>query len=135
MKRGLLTLVVGLAAWGSAAQAHHSIASVYDSARQVTIDAVVTQFHFVNPHPFVMAQVTDRTGTARPWRLEMDNRWELADVGMTSATFQPGDRIVVSGSLARSEPQHLYIRRLERPADGFTYEQVGTRPRVIRGRR
>src|SRR5690242_11354591 len=27
-------------------------------------------------------------------------------------------------------PQGLYIRKLDRPADGFRYEQVGTSPRV-----
>ena len=132
MKRSLLTLVAALAAWGAAAQAHHSISSVYDGSRQLTVEAVVTEFRFVSPHPFVIAEVTDRNGTARPWRFEMDNRWELADVGMTSSTFKRGDRIVVTGSVGRTQPTHLYIRRLERPADGFIYEQLGTRPRVGR---
>lgn len=130
MKRPLLTLVGALAAWGVTAQAHHSLSGVYDSSRPVTVEAVVTEFHFVNPHPFVMAEVKERDGTARPYRLEMDNRWELADVGITNATFQRGDRIVVTGSVGRTERTHLYVRRLERAADGFLYEQVGTRPRV-----
>ena len=60
----------------------------------------------------------------------MDNRFELADIGMTSATLKPGDRVVVTGSLGRTEPRTLYIRQLDRPADGFRYEQVGSRPRV-----
>ncbi len=130
MKRPLLTVLGALAAWGVTAQAHHSLAGVYDSSRPVTVEAVVTEFHFVNPHPFVMAEVKERDGTARPYRLEMDNRRELVDVGMTNETFQRGDRIVVTGSVGRTERTHLYVRRLERAADGFTYEQVGTRPRV-----
>ena len=60
----------------------------------------------------------------------MDNRFELADIGMTSETLKPGDRVVVTGSLGRTEPRTLYIRQLDRPADGFRYEQVGSRPRV-----
>lgn len=132
MKRSLPILVAALGALGVTAQAHHSIASVYDSSKQLTVEGIVTEFHFVSPHPFVMAEVKDRDGTARPWRFEMDNRWELADVGITSSTLKRGDRIIVSGSVGRSERTHLYIRKLERPADGFTYEQVGTRPRVGR---
>jgi hypothetical protein len=60
----------------------------------------------------------------------MDNRFELEGVGMTGETLRPGDRVVVSGSLGRTDPRTLYIRRLDRPADGFRYEQVGSRPRV-----
>ena len=111
------------------AEAHHSIAAVYDSARQQRIEGVVAEFQFVNPHPFVIVEVGEQ-GAEESWRLEMDNRFELQGVGMTADTLQPGDRVVVTGSLGRTEPRTLYIRQLDRPADGFRYEQVGSRPRV-----
>jgi hypothetical protein len=38
---------------------------------------------------------------------------------------------VIIGSRARRQPQSLYIRRLERPSDGFAYEQVGSSPRLL----
>ena len=116
------------------AQAHHSIAAVYDSARQQRLEAVVAEFQFVNPHPFVIVTV-QADGAEESWRLEMDNRFELAGVGMTDATLKPGDRVVVTGSVGRIEPRTLYIRQLDRPADGFRYEQVGSRPRVSTVRR
>jgi hypothetical protein len=109
----------------AAAGAHHSIAAVYDSARQQRVEGVVAEFQFVNPHPFVIVTVD-----AESWRLEMDIRFELLGVGMTGETLRPGDRVVVTGSLGRNDPRTLYIRRLDRPADGFRYEQVGSRPRV-----
>jgi hypothetical protein len=105
---------------------------VYDSTRQQRVEGVVAEFQFVNPHPFVIVTV-DADG--EPWRLEMDNRFELAGIGMTSDTLRPGDRVVASGSLGRTEPRTLYIRQLDRPADGFRYEQVGSRPRVNTERR
>ena len=117
-----------------AAQAHHSIAAVYDSARQQRLEAVVAEFQFVNPHPFVIVTV-QADGAEESWRLEMDNRFELAGVGMTDTTLKPGDRVVVTGSVGRIEPRTLYIRQLDRPADGFRYEQVGSRPRVSTVRR
>jgi hypothetical protein len=116
------------------AHAHHSIAAVYDSSRQQRLEAVVAEFQFVNPHPFVIVTV-ETNGAEESWRLEMDNRFELAQVGMTEATLKPGDRVVVTGSLGRNEPRALYIRQLDRPADGFRYEQVGSRPRVSTTRR
>jgi hypothetical protein len=32
----------------------------------------------------------------------MDNRWELAELGFTADTLKPSDRVVVSGSPART---------------------------------
>jgi hypothetical protein len=64
------------------------------------------------------------------WQLEMDNRTELAAIGITEETWKPGDRVVAMGSLGKKEPQRLYLRRLDRPADGLRYEQVGSRPRI-----
>jgi len=118
-------LLAALAAVSPAA-AHHSIAAVYDGSRPQRIEGIVVEFQFVNPHPFVIVTV----GGDESWRLEMDNRFELADIGMTNATLKPGDRVVVTGSPGRTEPRTLYIRQLDRPVDGFRYEQVGSRPRV-----
>lgn len=129
MKLLILSLALGVTMPGKAVLAHHSIAAVYDSSREVAVEGVVTQFHFVNPHPFVSMEVKDGGATHR-WRLEMDNRSELAEIGFTVDTFKPGDRIVVAGSPARKEPHSLYIRRLDRPVDGLRYEQVGSSPRL-----
>jgi hypothetical protein len=114
---------------GASAHAHHSIAAVYDASRQQRLEGVVSEFRFVNPHPFVIVTVA-AGGAEESWRLEMDNRVELQGIGMTEVSLKPGDRVVVTGSLGRTEPRTLYIRQLDRPADGFRYEQVGSRPRV-----
>ena len=98
------------------------------------VDWDVAQFRFVQPHPFVLVDVR-RGSAAEQWHLELDNRWELADIGFTETTLKPGDRVVVTGSPARREPQRMYVRRLDRPADGFGYEQVGTRPRLRKAAR
>jgi hypothetical protein len=121
-------LAAALGAVGPAA-AHHSIGAVYDGSRPQRIEGIVVEFQFVNPHPFVVVTVGP-DGAGESWRLEMDNRFELAGIGMTDSTLQPGDRVVVTGSPGRTEPRTLYIRQLDRPADGFRYEQVGSRPRV-----
>lgn len=130
MKLRILLFAVGLALAVTAVHAHHSIAGAYDSKREVTVEGMVAEFFFVNPHPFVTVAVKTGSGGLEQWKLEMDNRVELADVGMTKDTFKPGDRIVVSGNPANAQPQSLYIRKLFRPVDGFRYEQVGTSPRI-----
>ena len=129
LRRLAFATVLAIAPLAGTVFAHHSIAGVYDRTREQTVEGTVSRFEFVNPHPFVWIDV--RTGNATdPWRLELDNRFELAAIGFTAGTIAPGDRVVVVGSMARSEAHRMYVRRLDRPADGFSYEQVGTRPRV-----
>ena len=115
---------------GGVAWAHHSIAGMYDQGRRVNLDGVVAQFHYVNPHPYVVLEVAGSNGRTEQWRLELDNRRELVEVGVADDTLKYGDRLVVSGSPGRTDPRTMYVWKLERPADGFLYEQIGTSPRV-----
>jgi hypothetical protein len=117
------------------AVAHHAIGAVYDASQPVTLEGMITAFHYINPHPFVEMQVEATDGMAESWRLEFDNLRELADAGMSVETFKVGDRITVIGSRARDKSRSAYVRRLERRADGFLYEQVGSSPRVRSRRR
>jgi hypothetical protein len=132
MSRGWASIValVSAAAALEPASAHHSITAVYDSARQVTVEGRVTEFQFVNPHPILVIDAAAEGGSPEIWRLEMDNRVELAGIGMDAITFKPGDRVVARGSAAREGQQSLYLYRLERPSDGLLYEQIGSRPRI-----
>jgi len=126
----LCSTAVAFAALCGAADAHHSISAVYDSARQITVEGRVSEFLFVNPHPVLVIEAAIAGGATEPWRLEMDNRSELAEIGVDAATFKPGDRVIAVGSAARNETHGLYLMRLDRPADGLRYEQIGTRPRI-----
>jgi hypothetical protein len=115
-RRSFALLAVGLA--------HHSISGVYDSRRRMALEGLVTEFQFVNPHPFVIIESTNHDGQSEQWKLDMDNHNELADVGFTKDTLKAGDRIKVIGNIARREARRLYVRRLERVADGFIYEHT-----------
>jgi len=127
--RGPLTIAIAMILGSVVAQGHHSISAVYDRARPVTLDAVLVEFAMVQPHPFVVVDVKNGRETAR-WRGELDNRWELESIGMNAATLKPGDRLVLNGQSGRNQPNSLYVMRLDRPSDGFWYEQVGMSPKI-----
>ena len=135
MRRGGLPLACGLLVGAFTAEAHHSISGMYDTRRDVRIEGVVTRFEFTNPHAFVTLEVRQAGRAPQRWQVELDDRGELSDIGMTAETLQPGDRVIVVGSLARREANRLYLARLDRPADGYSFEQVRGRPRLrSRGR-
>jgi hypothetical protein len=118
---------------GAPLLAHHAIQAIYDSSKQVTVEGAVREFQFINPHPLLIINVSEGGKTVE-WRLEMDNRYELIEEGVKADTLKPGDRIVATGSLSRTNPQGMYLMRLDRASDGFRYEQIGASPRVRHGR-
>jgi hypothetical protein len=130
---GALPIAAALALTGPAG-AHHSIAAVYDSSRQITVEGRVSEFLFVNPHPVLVIDVAAEGSAPESWRLELDNRSELAAIGVEATTFKPGDRVIASGSAGRKNAQSLYAWKVERPADGLLYEQIGYSPRINRPR-
>ena len=107
--------------------AHHSISAVYDSRKQVTVTGTVREFQFINPHPWIGVDMAE-DGAVRRWKLELDNRWELVDVGMSAETFKAGDVITARGSAGRDGARSVYVLRLDRTSDGLHYEQVGPSP-------
>ena len=121
--------ILTLSLVASAAQAHHSLSN-YDQGRNVRAEGVIEEYHFTNPHPFLLIGVTAPSGIHEIWRLEMDNLHELDEVGISKFTFKFGDRVTVSGWPDRKEPKEIYLRRLDRPSDGLRYEQIGLSPRL-----
>jgi hypothetical protein len=116
-----------LALAGTPGYGHHSLNGIYERSRETTMRGVVTEFRFVNPHPVLVIEVG--TGDeAKLWELEMDNRFELTRIGMSKETLRPGDQVFIKGSTGTVRPRSFYLWRLDRPSDGFWYEQRGSTP-------
>jgi hypothetical protein len=126
-------LLAGVLAGAVSADAHHSLGAIYDRSAPLTLTGVVSEFHLVNPHAFLTMQI-EREGRMEIWKLELDNRSELASIGIKSDTLRQGDRIVARGSRAHDGSRSIYALRIDRAADGFWYEQVGSTPRTGRNR-
>jgi len=132
MKRGALPWVITLAIALSSipARAHHSLSGSYNMDREITLEGIVSAFQFVNPHPFITIAVESENGTKQQWRGELDNRSELVGIGVTSGTFKAGDRVVIVGHPGHDRALAVYVRRLDRPADGIRYQQIGSTPSI-----
>ena len=128
MRTAILLLVPMLHA-AAAGHAHHSLTE-YDTTRRAAMDVIVREFHFVNPHPYLVVEPAGAAEAQQVWRLELDNRRELVRIGMGPDTFARGDRLVVAGAPGRDQQRILYVRALDRPGDGLRYEQVESTPRM-----
>lgn len=100
------------------ALAHHSIAVHYDQTTSVTVEGDVTQYLFGNPHVYVYLEVTNDAGGIETWVLQWQNMQVLRMRGFGPDSIRRGDRLRVSGSPERHEPQKLWITDVEREPDG-----------------
>ena len=90
-------------------QAHHSSAPHFDRDSEIILDAVVTEFRFVNPHSYVYFDVMDDAGEAVAWRCELAAANLARRNGWTPETLSPGDRITINGAPARREGNVCFL--------------------------
>jgi hypothetical protein len=107
MKR--LVAIFALLLTAGAALAHHS-PIVFDRTKQVTLDGVVTEFRWGNPHSWIHIDVAGADGKVANWSIEMDPASHLARQGWRSSTLKAGDKIsVVVFPLRNDEKGGQYI--------------------------
>ena len=118
--RTLVTLA--LIALGAPAAAHHSFAAFYFEDQSVSIEGVVTEFHYVNPHTWVYISAADDTGIQRIVGAEWSNPARLAQAQIRKDTIKPGDRVIITGSPARdTQESKIHLKRIVRLSDGWTW--------------
>ncbi len=81
--------------------AHHGTGISYDSTKAWTRNAVVTEFKYLNPHPYIFVDVTMEDGKIVNWGAEIaPNIAELVKNGWskrrTEEALKPGTRIKVT---------------------------------------
>ena len=81
--------------------AHHSVATMFDRNRPVTITGVVTKVDWLNPHIWVYVDETDDQGQVTHWELEGAQPNGLSRRGWRRNSLRPGDRVVIDADMSR----------------------------------
>ena len=126
MKRIVFALaLVGATFAAIPASAHHSFAATYFEDKTITIKGKLVQFMFRNPHSFVHVEAPDDGGKMETWAIEWGGGGQLALKGVNRDTLKPGDEVAITGNPGRNPEDHrIRMRRIERPADGFTWDGI-----------
>jgi hypothetical protein len=75
---------------------------MFDMEREITLDGVVTQFDWVNPHVYIEVETTGNAGDATVWTIEGSSASLARRVGWSAESFDPGDRVTVIANPARN---------------------------------
>jgi hypothetical protein len=86
--------VAGIAVVMSAvpAFAHHSF-SMFDATSSKTVEGVVKEFQWTNPHSWILMMVSNSQGQLEQWAIEMGGPIGLARQGWTPKTLKPGMQV------------------------------------------
>jgi hypothetical protein len=89
-----LCAVIALAAAPAAALAHHSFA-MFDYTKTVTLDGVVKDFQWINPHVVATVYGASRGDAPELWSIELTSPGNLTRQGWTRKALKPGDKVAV----------------------------------------
>ena len=114
-----LTTVMFLVMMPAVASAHHSFLSIYDQNAVSTIEGVVTEVWFENPHSRVYIETTNDDGSKTVWESETYPRNILVRRGWNHDDLNEGDVVILTGRKAKNGSNRMQMLTLVRPSDGW----------------
>ena len=96
--RVLMAMTAFLVIGGVLGHAHHGQAGLFDESRTIELKGSVKQWSFVNPHPILVLEVSEK-GAAVEWDVYFGPSAVsfLRRQGFTPETFRIGEALVVTG--------------------------------------
>ena len=90
-----MTLAFALSA-ATTALAHHS-ATMFESTKTITVEGVVKEFQFSNPHSWLLVDVKGKDGKVTTWGFEAEGPSTLQRAGIRPSVFPPGTKVTMTG--------------------------------------
>jgi hypothetical protein len=89
--------------------AHHSVTSVYDTSKTITLMGDVRQLQLDSPHSLLVIEVGDPQGQSVAWRGELPALVFLRRAGWTTRSLAVGEHVHVTGSPSRYSTTDFYV--------------------------
>lgn len=97
------------------ASAHHSFAAEFLGDQTLTIEGVVSEVWFKNPHVRYYIEVETDDGGTESWDVRTSSPTILVRRGWNRDTISEGDRVIVEGYLGRDGRKLLSLISVELP--------------------
>jgi hypothetical protein len=76
--------------------AHHS-ATMFEEKKTITVEGVVKEFQYTNPHSWLLVDVKDKSGKVTTWGFEAEGPSTLQRAGIRPSDFRPGTKLTITG--------------------------------------
>lgn len=95
---GFGLLLAAVPAWS-----HHSASVAYDMEKDITVQGIVTEVKWENPHSWIFLDAVDAGGKLVKWRFEGATPNLLYRRGITPAVLKPGVNLTVKAHPHRTQ--------------------------------
>src|SRR3954470_10232871 len=83
--------------------AHHSVPVNFDQSKEVSVEGVLTEIKWVNPHAHFRINVKQPDGTSLEWLVEMGATNTMKRAGFPMDSFMVGQRYTIIGPPGRRD--------------------------------
>ena len=109
-------------------EAHHS-AVMFDDVKEVTVEGVVKEFQYTNPHSWLLVDVTDKDGKVTTWGFEAEGPTTLMRNKVRPSDLKAGTKLTITGHpMKDGRPAALWIKAVR--ADGVVLNPNGRAPQT-----
>lgn len=109
--------------------AHHGRGATYDMKKQVTLQGVVTEVAWRNPHVAIYLDVKDASGKVVNWAFENSNVSTLARQGYNRNTLKVGQEITaVVNPSAQGAPRGIVVKVILADGKEIMSRESGANP-------
>ena len=96
--------------------AHHS-ATMFEDSKTITVEGVVKEFQYTNPHSWLLVDVTVTDGKVVTWGFEAEGPTTLMMMQVRRSDFAPGTKLTISGHpMKDGRPAASWVKAIR--ADG-----------------
>ena len=76
--------------------AHHS-GAMFEKEKTITVEGVVKEFQYTNPHSWLLVDVKNKDGKVTTWGFEAEGPSTLKRAGIRPSDFAPGTKLKITG--------------------------------------
>jgi len=108
----VVTLLIALTASAAAApaMAHHS-GAMFEDKKEVTLNGIVEEVQFTNPHSWLLVDVKGADGKVTTWGFEAEGPSSMTRAGIRLKDFTPGTAVTITGRpMKDGRPAALWVK-------------------------
>src|SRR5262245_17948038 len=115
-----LLSICAVIAVAAPALAHHS-GAMFEKEKTVTLEGVVKEFQYTNPHSWLLVDVKNKDGSVTTWGFEAEGPSTLHRAGIRPSDLTPGTKLKITGRpMKDGSPAAAWIDAIR--ADGKKFE-------------
>ena len=95
-RRAVAAVLAAITVVAGTANAHHS-ATMFEQTKTITVEGVVKEFQYSNPHSWLLVDVKDKAGKVTTWGFEAEGPSTLQRAGIRPSEFPVGTKVTMTG--------------------------------------